>query len=263
MTRTYVTTNRLAELDRSLTNRDRAIIATLARVRVATTGQLERTCFAGVTGRQARQTLASLTDRRVVARLPRVVGGVRAGSAGYVYALDVAGLRLVHPGLARPQRPWSVGTAFLAHSLSVTELYVRLREQERTGGLRVVEFAGEPGCWRTFFGAGGGRLVLKPDAFVVVRLGGYEDRWFIEVDRGTEASTTLVRKCEVYRRYWASGTEQARTGVYPRVLWAVPDERRYQSLVEVLGRQPAEAWSLFAVATFDHAVERIGQGAAS
>jgi hypothetical protein len=263
MTRTYVTASRLAELDRTLAGRDWAIIATLARVRVATVGQLERTCFAEVSRRQARQSLASLADRRVVARLPRVVGGVRAGSAGYVYALDVAGLRLARPDQARPQRPWSVGTAFLAHSLAVTEVYVRLVEHGRTGALRLVEFVAEPGCWRTFFGPGGGRLVLKPDAFVVVRLGGYEDRWFIEVDRGTEASTTLARKCEVYRWYWASGTEQARTGVFPRVLWVVPDERRYQSLVEVLGRQPAEAWALFTVATFEQVVERMAAGAAS
>jgi hypothetical protein len=81
------------------------------------------------------------------------------------------------------------------------------------------------------------------------------------VDRGTEATTTIARKCELYRRYWQTGTEQARTGVFPRVLWLAPDERRQEQLVEVCGRQPAEAWRLFSVARFDLAVDRLLQGA--
>ena len=106
-------------------------------------------------------------------------------------------------------------------------------------------------------------MVLKPDAFAVLRLGGFEDRWFIEVDRGTESLPTIARKCEVYRRYWQSGTEQARTGVFPRVLWIAPDRKRADALAEVCTRQPAEAWRLFTVATSADAVARLVQGAAS
>lgn len=263
MSRRYVTAARLAELKRSLSMRDRAVITTLARVRVATSTQLERLHFSDVTRRQARSVLASLTDRRLLARLPRRIGGLRAGSAGFVYALDVAGQHLCSPGQRRPQRPWNVGLPFLRHALCVTELYVRLLEAERAGLLQMADFVTEPRCWRRFPGHGGGRATLKPDAVTTLKLGGYEDRWFLEVDRGTESPATLGRQCDHYRRYWQSGIEQARTEVFPRVLWLVPDERRHDQLVDVLGRQSAETWALFAVATFDTAIKRLLRGAGS
>ena len=260
---TYVTARRLAELEASLSDRDRDILATLRRVRVATAGQLEQLHFETVTRRKSRQVLASLTDRRLLARLPRDVGGRRAGSAGYVYALDVAGQRLALTGASRSVRPWPVGTAFLAHSLDVTSLYVQLVALERAGRLKIHAFVTEPASWRMFYGSGGGRVVLKPDALAVLRLGGYEDRWFIEVDRSTESLPTIGRKCDLYRRYWQSGTEQARTEVFPRVLWIVRDARRAEALVAVCGRQPAEAWRLFTVAIAGDAAARLAQGATS
>ena len=148
----YLTARRILELDASLSDRERQVIATLRQVRVATAAQLERLHFADVTRRQSRKVLASLKDRRLVARLPRIVGGRRAGSAGYVYTLDVAGLRLTLPATSRTVRPWPIGSAFLAHSLDVTALYVRLVDQERAGRLVVQAFATEPAAWRTFYG---------------------------------------------------------------------------------------------------------------
>lgn len=259
MNRAYLTHHQLAVLAASLTDRDRSVLTTLTRVRVATSVQLERLHFGDVTRRQARQILAGLTARRLLARLPRVVGGARAGSAGYVYALDVAGARVVSG--QRSRRPGNVGAAFLAHSLAVTELYVRLVEADRFGTLALLNFSGEPACWRAFPGPGGGRTTLKPDAYLAVELGRFEDRWFVEVDRSTEPASTLRRKCDTYRRYWQMGTEQERSGIFPRVLWLVPDERRQVVLVDVLGRLPAEAWPLFTAAVFDKAVERIAGGA--
>ncbi len=257
----YVTARRLTSLERSLFERDRQVLATLARVRVATAHQLYQLHFEGVTRRQGRASLASLADRRLITRLPRVVGGVRAGSTGYVYTLDVAGQRLMRPDHDRSQRPWSVGRAFLDHSLAVTEVYVQLALAQRDGRLRLADFSTEPTCWRRFHGQGGVRLVLKPDAAARLVLGQYEDRWFLEVDRGTESSTAIARKCELYRRYWQAGVEQARMGVFPKVLWLVPDERRHAVVVDVLGRQPAEAWPLFASALFNDAVQRLLRGA--
>ena len=139
---------------------------------------------------------------------------------------------------------------------------MRLVEQERGGGPVLTTFVGEPACWRSFWGPGG-RAWLKPDALVALRLGAYEDRWFIEVDRASESLPTISRKCDGYRRYWQSGTEQARTGVFPRVLWIVPDARRAEAVAEVCSRQPAEAWQLFAVAVQGEAVSRLATGAAS
>jgi hypothetical protein len=260
MNHPYVTTRILDQLDRSLSVRDQLVLATLARVRLASSGQLERLCFIGLSRRRARQALARMVDRRLIARLPRTIGGTRAGSGRFVYSLDVAGRRLSNPH-DRRRRPWAIGSPFLKHSLAVTELYVRLVEAERADTLTVASFTGEPGCWRTFAGIGGGRVTLKPDAALVIQLGQFEDRWFVEVDRGTESLATLARKCDTYRHYWRSGTEQARNAVFPRVLWLVPDEHRHAQLVDVIGRQPTDAWPLFVVATFDDAVRRIAQGA--
>ena len=260
--RRYVTARRLAELEASLSSRDLMVLWTLGRVRLATGGQLARLEFHDVSLRQARAGLASLTERRLLARLCRTVGGVRAGSAGYVYCLDVAGQRLLRRHHERTHRPWTTGMAFVAHTLAVTELYVRLIEAQRAGELRVMDFVTEPASWRTFHGPGGARSVLKPDARVHVLVGGFEDRWFVEVDRGTEATTTVARTCDRYRQYWASGQEQAIAGVFPRVLWLVPDEHRREQLLDVVGRQPADAGVLFAVGLFDAAIQRISEGAA-
>lgn len=260
MSRHYLSTKRLAELESTLSPRDWAILATLSRLRLVTGHQLERLYFAGLTKRRAQQALASLVVRGVLVRLSRTVGGVRAGSAGHVYTLGAAGLRLATKSAGRRPRTWNVGLPFLAHSLAVTELYVRLVEADRAGLLELREFAAEPASWRSFSGPYG-RAVLKPDAHLIVRLGEFEDQWFIEVDRGSESTTTLARKCEQYRRYWQTGTEQASTGVFPRVLFLVPDSKRHGLLVDVFGRQPEAAWPLFAVALFDEAVPRIAQGA--
>lgn len=261
MSTSYLTRSRIERLGRHLSDRDWAVIGTLARVRVATARQLERLHFADVSRRQTRSVLASLVARRLLARLPRVVGGVRAGSAGYVYVLDVAGQRLTHSHGGRIQRPWSVGTPFLAHSLAVTELLVGLHEAAcaSDGAMRLVDFLAEPGCWRPV--APG--VMLKPDAEVVMQLGSYEDRWFIELDRATESRTTLDRKLARYVAHWHTGREQAATGVYPRVLWVVPDAARHAVLIDAFGRQPVEAWPLFAAVTVAEAVERITAGAAS
>lgn len=261
----YVTSARLELLAAQLTDRERAVLSTLDRVRVATAGQLERLHFGDVTRRQGRAVLFSMTRARLIARLPRPVGGVRAGSAGYVYVLDVAGQRLTTVGGRRVQRPWPVGTAFLAHSLAVTELFVGLMQAERHGvaEVRLGEFHTEPVCWRSFAGPGGGRDTLKPDAEVTLGLGRYEDRWFIEVDRATESRTTLARKLSRYLRYWQGGQEQARTGVFPKVLWIVPDTARLEVLVGEFGRLPVEAWPLFTVSTETEAVRRLLAGAGS
>ncbi len=258
--RPYLTPARLEDLRQTLSARDLAVLRTLLTVRVATGEQLGRIhcrSFApAAADRQCRRLLASLAERQLVTRLGRTIGGVRAGSAGWVYALDLAGQRLIADGDRRPRRPWTPGLPFLAHSLAIAELYVRLIERERSGEVELLSFATEPDCWRSFE-AHEGRLVLKPDAAIVTGAGEFEDHWFVEVDRGTESPATLDRKLDVYRRYWQSGTEQRSSGSFPRVLWLVPDEARHAVMVDACGRQPTTAWPLFQVALFDSAVEAL------
>jgi hypothetical protein len=248
--------------------RDLAIVRDLTRVRVATVRQLERLFFAGPSplssSRRCQQTLARLTSWRVVTRLERRIGGARAGSAGFVYALDTLGQRIAGragpAGGSRPRRPWTPSLAFLRHELSVTELYVRLVEVSRMAPFEIEAFDTEPGCWRLFSGPSGELIFVRPDAYARIGTEEFAEHWFVEVDRGTESSTALMRKCDRYREYWASGAEQRRRGVFPRVLWLVPDRRRFNQIVEVVGRQPPEAWRLFQVAEFDEAVHALVGG---
>lgn len=65
--------------------------------------------------------------------------------------------------------------------------------------------------------------------------------------------TTISRKCHAYAAYWRSGTEQRRHGVFPRVVWVLPDDRRRQQIDHVIGQLPTEYRRLFAVCTASHA----------
>lgn len=267
--RTRVTEASVAELVELLTPRERALVGSLDRLRLASVKQLERLHFTGESApsnaRLARQTLARLTERRVIVLLERRVGGVRAGSCGSVYALDVAGQRLATAcgpaGGVRIRRPWSPGLAFIAHQLAVSELYVRLVEAARSGRLEVLDFDAEPASWRTFTGLGGARTVLKPDAFVRLGVGEFEDSYFVEVDRATHSGPSVARKLALYRRYWQTGREQhRRDGVFPKVLVLVPSEARRAALARVASGQPAESWPLFQIVRYDDALKVFGGG---
>lgn len=259
-----VTEAQLARISDHLTARDRDIVETLDRLRLASAKQLERLHFDGSprsNSRNAGRVLSRLVDLQVLARLERRVGGVRTGSAGFIYALDTAGQRLASAcgpaGGRRVRRPWTPGAPFVDHQLDVAELFVRLRESERRGDLDLLDFDGEPLCWRVYSGVGGGRSVLKPDAFVRLAAGGYEHLAFIEVDRATQSAPTISRKLAGYRRYVRSGREQARWDVFPRVLLLAPSERRKNVLVDVAASQPEDSWPLFTVAMFDDALDAI------
>jgi len=59
-----------------------------------------------------------------------------------------------------------------------------------------------------------------------------------------------------------SGLEQSRAGgIFPRVLWLVPDQHRQGQMASVISRQPPYARPLFEVALFTDAVARLLRGA--
>lgn len=248
MSRTYFTADRVRELERRLADRDWTVLKSVGRLRLVTGEQLGRLHFTDTTLRQRRRALARLVDLRLLAVLDRRIGGVRAGSDGLVYTLDVAGIRLMEVGAQRRvQRPTTPSLLYLRHALKVSELYVQLSEVQRKRGFDLLDFEAEPACWRSFAGRGGGRGMLKPDAYVRIATEAFEDSWFVEVDLATESPRALDRKLAVYRQYWQSGREQAACGVFPRVLWLVPDERRHAVVADACARQPTEVWPLFLV----------------
>lgn len=249
-----VTARRVAEVASNLTAIDQLLLSTVARLNVASGNQLRHLAYPDTaTGKRlTRKDLSRLTELRVLARLDRRVGGVRAGSDGYVYALDVIGQRLTRPGRRRYRPPWTPGPHQVAHALAVSQLYVDLKASEGPA-VTLARFDAEPAAWRSYAGPGGGRLTLKPDAFAVLEADEFEDHFFIEVDRATESTTRIATKAKAYVRYWQSGREQAEAGLFPRVLWVVPTEKRADRLTETLAGLPPEHWQLFAVTTAEGA----------
>ena len=262
---TRITSRRADLLSERLSERDLEIVATLDKLRCATASQLERLHRSDsnpiANARQIRRILQKLVRLRVLTRLDRRIGGVRAGSSAYVYALDVAGQRVASAsgpaGGFRLRRPWTPGYSFIAHRLAISELYVELVEAERSGSCELLAYDAEPLSWRRFPGPHGGYLTLKPDAFVRLGLGEFEDSYFVEIDRGTESLPAVARKLLAYRRHWQSGREQARLGVYPRVLIVVDAAARREAIKDVVRRQPADAQPLFEVLLTDAALSTL------
>src|SRR2546430_17438809 len=96
--RERVTRMAVERIAASLGARDLAILADVRRVHVLTGRQVERLHFAELAGayrdRTRRRVLARLVSLHLLTPPERRIGGVRAGSAGLVFALGPAGPRL-------------------------------------------------------------------------------------------------------------------------------------------------------------------------
>lgn len=230
-------TRRLRIIREALSERDWALITSLDQHGYLTTTQLQRLHFADhatsdAASRVCRRVLQRLGEQRVIEHLERRVGGIRAGSASYVWRVGLIGDRLLTQAAgggprARRKEP---SLHHLDHRLAVADTHIRLLEASRDHQCEVLRVQLEPASWRPFLLAGGARAVLKPDLYAVTALGDFEDHWFIEVDRATESLPTLLRKCAQYEAYRAAGTEQRDHRVFPFVLWLLPDQRRAQQL---------------------------------
>jgi hypothetical protein len=255
-----------------LSQRDWDVLDDLARVRLLSVRQIERLHLHDgsplARSRRARALTQRLHELGLITRLDRRVGGVRAGSAGYVYGLATLGQRLVGAGSAggrRPRRPWEPRPAFTDHILGVSELYVQLRELEADERIEDVVFQAEPACWRFWTGPGGEQLVVKPDAYLRFAIGDYEHSFFVELDRSSQSSNVIRQKGETYAAFYLSGVEQRKREVFPRVLFLTLDEPRSARIMEALSKLDADDWRLFQVQQADEAFSDVlptapGQG---
>ena len=248
-----------------LSDRDRQILGLVARFRIVSGAQLRDLFWPEGTpdtrARLARRGLARLATLDLLAPLARRVGGVRAGSAGYCFALGPAGQRLIAGG--RPRRPVTPGARHLAHTLAVAQLYVDLIASQRWGLGELLAFDPEPACWRRYPGPYGASETLKPDAYLRLASGDYEDSWFVEVDLDSEGAPTITGKAERYLDCFHAGVVQRAEGVFPKTIWTTPSEKRAKTLRAIFARLPEDGGRLFVVTTCDEAISQLVGGTPS
>lgn len=234
---------KLAALSTRVSGREVEVLRLLVDYRFVSTGQLARFfahhhATATSALRQLSRTMRRLEQLGLTHLLPRRIGGTRAGSAGSIWTPTSLTVRLLalldNTPMSRRHRIRDVSTAFLNHSLAIAELRIQLEILSQQGRISVQQVQTEPDCWRTYLGGPHGvTTYLKPDLFAItVTPDGYEDFWFFEVDLATEAPSRIITKCLQYQEHRRSGSEQARQGVYPAVIWLTPNTDRTNRLRE-------------------------------
>lgn len=258
------TRERLLLTARDLSDRERHILITIHDHHFLTTAQLELLFFLDhatqdSAARICRRTLRRLDQLRVIEHLERRVGGIRAGSASYVWRVGLVGDQLLRMAAGRGARARrkEPSARYLDHCLAVAEVRVALVLAERAERLELIRLDAEPACWRNYVGPGSSRQILKPDLYALTASDDYEDHWFIEVDRSTESIPTLLRKCQQYTAYRRTGREQQDGGVFPLVLWAVPDQARMDRFTAGLRSARGLDADLFRVATQANMVDLV------
>jgi hypothetical protein len=235
----------LRAFDLQLSERDKAVLLSAQQCRFLTTGQIQRLHFiepptSAAKIRATNRTLTKLHAAGLLSRLLRRIGGVRAGSSAAIWRVSAAGQRFLCRDMPQefPRKRLAVPTtAFLQHSIAVAELFVRLKA---TANLQSVQF--EPECWRG---------QLKPDLYAITTSDGFADYYFFEVDRDTEAPSRVITKCRRYVDYYRTGAEQRQSGVFPLVVWVVPDEKRKNTLEQYIAAELGNFKALFQVKACD------------
>ncbi len=250
-----VSPRQLEQLRAEVSERDLKLLRTVFDFRLISGDQLRRLYFPGgdSEARAARRALERLHRLRAVLRLDRRIGGIRAGSAGFLYVIGPIGDRLINTDRPR-RRLTEPSAAFVAHTVAVAELFVAVTERIRTvDDAEILDVQAEPDCWRDFGGIDG-RHTLRPDLYLSIGLDELEHRWFIEIDRATEHLPAILRKSTVYDRYYRTGIEQEREGNFPRVMWATITEKRVDAIARTLAASTLTT-ALFRTVTLDEGIE--------
>ncbi|BCK57861.1 replication-relaxation family protein [Nocardia wallacei] len=258
----------LGTLRERLSRRDLAALEDVEQFCLLTTRQLQRLHFAeghssiGAATRACTRVLGRLAADGLIVALndqKRRKGGTRRGSDQLVWQLASRGdllLRHLRSGGHR-KRYTAPSREFIQHTLAVSELGVVLREAAMRGDIELVNLAVEGAAHQYYVGRQGTRAALKPDLHAITAGVEYEHHWFIELDRGTERGPHLRRKLDAYTRYFNSGRYQTEHGLFPSVLWVVPDIRRGQQLARLIEATESIRTELFQVCTCDGFLEEI------
>jgi hypothetical protein len=185
--------------------RDVEVLASLVWAGFLTTRQIERLHFPS--RRRAQRRLRALLDHGLV-RAHLQAGALEREN---VYVATLRGVDLVEEsGLFRDVPPTPVRVpriSKLAHGLAIRDVFVEALLWERRGASRAVDvlFEGELARDAMLRAAG-----LIPDVLVMVEVAGARDRFFVEVDLGTETTTTLREKFGKWSIYLAGSSKDVR-----------------------------------------------------
>jgi hypothetical protein len=67
----------------------------------------------------------------------------------------------------------------------------------------------------------------------------------------TSAPSRVLTKCRRYVDYYRTGAEQRQSGVFPLVVWVVPDEKRKNTLEQYIETEMGGVKALFQVKVCD------------
>ncbi|OLO60097.1 hypothetical protein BKH23_09655 [Actinomyces oris] len=248
------------------------LLALVAAHRFATTTQLARLTapeYASSASalRQTQRHLASLAQQRLLTSLERRVGGWQGGSAVTIWAATTRGQRLVATDegdeVPRRRRQREVSTTFLDHLLAITEVRTSIEEAVRQQADTEATFALEPDCWRTALSPSGQPQLLRPDLDVTITSPAYEDRYLMEVDRATENPGRVIATCWRYQEHQATSAQASDDGVFPLVVWLVPNDRRRHRLERAIAHSTGLLRELFRVIRLDQLSTLIHGGPAA
>lgn len=237
------------------------VLKFLLKAKYVTTKQLARLYFTDSVSsstalRRANLTTKKLNEKDYIGHLDRRIGGVRAGSGSFVWTISTKGLKwLKHfkPSLAiTRQNHYEPTWHHLEHTLAISEIYVQLTELKNMHLVQSIDkFQFEPSCWRGWLDNYAGRMILKPDCYIEISLDNYLYNYFVEVDKNSESLARVINKSKQYIRYYNLNIEQKETGVFPLVLWVVPDEKRKLAIEQRIQKELQDYWELFQVITLD------------
>lgn len=237
-----ISDKRLGEIEMTLSQQDREILETFRQLRYLKANQVERLFFhRSITVRAKLVTVSRRLNRLMEDGLlnhySKKVSGARSGSNGYVWYLTEAGYRILNLGTgaeSKRLRGHEPSSAFLRHTLAVSECYTQFTEICRMAqDMELKYIAVEPECWRSYHKDGKAQS-LRPDLYAETISGQFEDRWFIEMDLDTESVNDIVTKCRRYQYYYQTRKEQESSGIFPIVLWIVPNQERKGKLIDAI-----------------------------
>lgn len=230
-------------------------------LRLANTGEQSGDSDARAT---RRELLKLRRDGLVRAVAERRVGGFNGGADATIWQLTSAG-EAVRTGSKPKGSIVPPSTRFLTHTLAIADAAVAVQHvSHQLGGTTQVQI--ERAAGRRMPTPGGGSRTLEPDLYAVIAAedsgGPYQDRWFIEVDTGSESLPTLVKKCEQYETYRRLGIEG--TDGFPLVLWVFHGphrQHRAEELQRRIWRSSHLPFELFRFTNPEHLTDELMGGA--